>query len=85
MAEEFDGKAVFFGASMNDTVENGEAYRDEYEVPYALALAPQVWEIFGQPFRPTTIVVGPGGEIAARFDGPVDPEGLREALTELTS
>ncbi len=68
---------------MNDTVEAGEQYREEYEVPYALALAPQVWEVFGQPFRPTTIVIGPGGDIAARFDGPVDADGLRESLEAL--
>ncbi|MBA2726064.1 MAG: hypothetical protein H0U53_08750 [Actinobacteria bacterium] len=85
MAEEFKGKAVFFGASNSDTVEAGEQYRDEYDVPYELALAPQVWEIFGQPFRPTTIVIGPDGEIAARFDGPVDQEGLRDALNEALS
>lgn len=77
--------AIFFGASMNDTVEAGEGYRDEFEVPYELALAPQVWEVFDQPFRPTTIVIGPDGEIAARFDGPVDAEGLRDSLNELTS
>ena len=85
MAEEFEGEAVFFGASSNDTVEDGMEYRSRFEVPYDLALAPNVWETFGNPFRPTTIVIGADGRIKHRIDGPVTLGGLRDALREVVA
>jgi hypothetical protein len=83
LAEEFEGEAVFFGASNNDTVDDGKAYREEFGVPYELALAPEVWDIFEQPFRPTTIVIGADGTVVHRVDGPIVLGSLREALQDL--
>lgn len=85
MAEEFRSEAIFIGVSNNDTVADGKRYRDEFEVPYALAHAPEVWELFDQPFRPTTIVLGPDLRIEHRVDGPITLEGLRAVLEEETS
>jgi thiol-disulfide isomerase/thioredoxin len=80
LAEEFKGKVTFVGVSNEDTVDDGRRYQADLEVPYALAHAPEVWEAYGNPFRPTTIVIGPDGEIAARVDGPITYEGLKAEL-----
>lgn len=76
---------IFFGASSNDTVEAGMQYREEYGVPYELALAPNVWDTFGNPFRPTTIIIGPEGQITHRTDGPITLGGLRDALNDVVA
>lgn len=76
---------VFFGASNNDTVEAGMDYVEEFDVPYDLALAPEVWELFGNPYRPTTIVFDATGREAQRVDGPISYEGLKATLESLTS
>ena len=80
MAEEYEGKAVFFGVSNQDTVADGEDYQASYEVPYALGLAPEVWELFNDPIRPTTIVIGSDGAIAAEITGPITYEGLKKDI-----
>lgn len=80
MAEEYEKKAVFFGVSNQDTVADGKEYQAVYEVPYALGLAPEVWELYKDPVRPTTIVIGSDGAIAAEITGPVTYEGLREEI-----
>jgi hypothetical protein len=85
LAEEFEGEVVFFGASNNDTVEAGMDYVEEFDVPYDLALAPEVWELFGNPYRPTTIVFDATGREAQRVDGPISYEGLKATLESLTS
>lgn len=71
---------MFIGVSNNDTVEDGRTYRDEFGVPYPLAHAPEVWRLFDDPFRPTTIVLNRAGEISGRIDGPITSEGLREHI-----
>jgi hypothetical protein len=85
LAEEFEGEVVFFGASNNDTVEDGLAYVEEFGVPYDLALAPEVWEQFGNPYRPTTIVFDAAGREVQRIDGPISYEGLQGVLEGLTT
>jgi peroxiredoxin len=77
LAEELEGEAVFVGVSNNDTVAAGKRYAEELRVPYALAHAPEVWAQFGDPFRPTTIVIGPDGRIASTTTGPITYEGLK--------
>ncbi len=85
MAEEFSGKVTFVGVSNNDTVEAGKEYRDEFDVPYPLAHAPEVWDLFDVPYQPVTIVLGPTGKEELRVDGPITYEELREVLEGLTS
>lgn len=85
MAEEFKGKVTFIGVSNNDTVEDGRRYQTELEVPYPLAHAPQVWELFGISLRPTTIVLGPTGSEEMVVTGPITLESLRTTLVRLTS
>jgi hypothetical protein len=80
LAEEYEGQAVFFGVSNQDTVADGREYRKAYEVPYALGLAPEVWDLYNDPVRPTTIVIGSDGAIATEITGPVTYEGLKEEI-----
>jgi hypothetical protein len=85
LAEEFDGKVVFFGVSNNDTVEDGKGYRDEFEVPYDLAHAPEVWDTFAVPYQPVTIVFAATGKEVQRIDGPISYEGLKRTLVSVAS
>lgn len=71
---------VFAGVSNNDTVEDGKGYVAEFEVPYAMAHAPEVWDAFDVPYQPVTIVIGADGGMTTRIDGPVTYEGLKEAI-----
>ena len=82
MAEEYDGKVIFFGVSNNDTVEDGLAYADEFGVPYNLANAPEVWDAYGVPYQPVTIVIGADGGIANRIDGEITVESLRGLIEQ---
>ena len=82
MAEEYDGRVTFFGVSNNDTIEDGIAYADEYGVPYELANAPEVWEAYGVPYQPVTVVIGADGGIAHRIEGEVTVESLKELIEQ---
>jgi hypothetical protein len=84
LAEEYEGKITFIGVSNNDTVQNGQAYQDSFEVPYQLAHAPEVWAQFGDPVRPTTIVFDSEGEIFDKIIGPVDEATLRDILRRVS-
>jgi hypothetical protein len=83
LAEEHDGEVVFVGVSNNDTVEDGRTYVKRFEVPYPMAHAPEVWELYEVPYQPVTIVIGADGAIADRINGPVTYEGLREVIAEV--
>ena len=80
MAEEYEGKIVFIGVSNNDTVAAGQDYVETFDVPYAMAHAPEVWDQFEFPFRPTTIVIDAEGAIAARTDGEISYEVLKKDI-----
>jgi hypothetical protein len=80
LAEEYEGRVIFIGVSNDDTVEDGKRYREEYDVPYALAHAPKVWALYRDPFRPSTVVIAPDGSEAARIDGPITVDSLRPEL-----
>ncbi|MDQ4057631.1 MAG: hypothetical protein M3124_00740 [Actinomycetota bacterium] len=84
MAEEYEGKAVFVGVSNNDTIEEGEAYVEEFDVPYVMGNAPEVWAAFDDPLRPSTIVVDADGNIATIVDGPISLEGMHQILEQVT-
>ncbi len=68
---------MFIGVSNNDTVADGEQYAREFAVPYALANAPDVWALYDDPFRPTTILINAEGSVASHTTGPVTYEGLK--------
>ena len=74
---------AFIGVSNNDTVEDGEGYARDYDVPYPLAHAPDVWDLYEVPYQPVTIVVAANGAIAARFDGPVTEDDVGEIIETL--
>ena len=80
MAEEYEGEVVFVGVSNNDTVEDGKGFVTTYDVPYAMAHAPEVWELFDVPYQPVTIVLDGGLNEIQRFDGPVEADPLRRAI-----
>ena len=71
---------VFVGVSNNDTVPDGKGYVAEFDVPYAMAHAPDVWDLYDVPYQPVTIVLGADGKQVQRFDGPVETEPLRSAI-----
>jgi hypothetical protein len=80
LAEEYEGRVSFIGVSNQDTVEDGRAYKRDFAVPYTLAHAPEVWELYGDPLRPTTIVIDSDGEVSGRIIGPVTVDGLRAEI-----
>lgn len=71
---------VFVGVSNNDTVADGKGFVKTFEVPYAMAHAPEVWELYGVPYQPVTIVLDEAGEEVQRFDGPIESGPLRTAI-----
>ena len=71
---------MFVGVSNNDTVEDGKGFVREYDVPYPMAHAPQVWDLFDVPYQPVTIVLDAEGREIRRFDGPVTEGPLDEAI-----
>ncbi|MGH2820087.1 MAG: TlpA family protein disulfide reductase [Actinomycetota bacterium] len=83
MAEEYEGEVVFVGVSNNDTVPDGKAYVEQFDVPYAMAHAPEVWEEFEVPYQPVTIVLDDEGKITARVDGPVGYEQLKRLVRQV--
>ena len=74
---------MFVGVSNNDTVQDGRAYVNRFEVPYPMAHAPEVWELYEVPYQPVTIVIGADGAVAERINGPVTYESLREAIAKV--
>ena len=80
MAEEYEGKVAFIGVSNNDTVAAGKDYVETFDVPYPMAHAPEVWDLFDFPFRPTTIVIDAEGRIASRTDGEISYEVLKKDI-----
>ena len=80
MAEEYEGRVTFVGVSNNDTVPDGKQYVRTYDVPYAMAHAPEVWEDYDVPYQPVTIVLDEAGEVVERLDGPIEKESLRDAI-----
>jgi hypothetical protein len=85
LAEEFREEVVFVGVSNNDTLADGKDFQAEFGVPYELAHAPEVWDLFGVPYQPVTIVLGPTGEQVERIEGPIDYEDLQGILAGVTS
>lgn len=82
MAERYKGKVAFIGVSNNDSVSDGEAYAGELEVPYPLAHAPGVWELYEVPYQPVTIVFASDGAVASRIEGPITLDGLNEIIRQ---
>jgi hypothetical protein len=85
LAEEYEGKVVFVGVSNNDTVHDGKGYVEEFEVPYAMAHAPEVWELYDVPYQPVTVVLDSDGRIASRVEGPVTYDQLKAMLEKVVA
>jgi len=82
LAERYEGKVSFIGVSNNHSGADGEAYASELEVPYPLAHAPEVWELYEVAYQPVTVVIGADGAVASRIEGPITPDGLTEIISQ---
>jgi hypothetical protein len=71
--------------SNNDTVAAGKGYVEEFEVPYAMAHAPEVWELYDVPYQPVTVVLDDDGRIARRVDGSVTYDQLKSILEKVVA
>jgi hypothetical protein len=80
LAEEYEDRVTFVGVSNNDTVADGKDYVRTYDVPYAMAHAPEVWEAFDVPYQPVTIVLDEEGKVVERIDGPIEKKSLQVAI-----
>ena len=80
MAEEYENRVTFFGVSNQDTVADGIRYQQDFEVPYALGHAPEVWALYNDPVRPTTIVIDSDGALSTEIIGPVTYDGLKKEI-----
>jgi peroxiredoxin len=80
LAERYEGRVVFVGVSNHDTIADGKAYVRDLDVPYAMAHAPEVWERYGVPYQPVTVVIDGQGRIATQFDGEVHAEELEDEI-----
>ena len=74
---------MFVGVSNNDTVGAGKDYVETFDVPYAMAHAPDVWELYEVPYQPVTIVIDADGSVTERITGPVTYEQLRDAVADV--
>jgi hypothetical protein len=84
LAEEYEQEVVFIGVSNNDSVAAGKDYVSEFDVPYAMAHAPHVWEAYDVPYQPVTVVIDARGSIVGRIDGPVTYEDLKDLIEGAT-
>ncbi len=67
---------AFIGVSNHDTIADGKVYAEQFDVPYPLGHAPEVWNQFDVPYQPVTIVLDGSGGIVARVDGPITSKSL---------
>jgi len=72
---------TFIGISDDrDTEEAGKGYASDFDVPYPLALEQSVWDAYGVPYQPVTVVLDADGVEIHRTTGPISYEGLRSEL-----
>ena len=85
LATDAQGNAWVAIGGMNETVARVKPSGNvkKFEVPYPMAHAPKVWEIYEVPYQPVTIVIGADGAMAQRINGPVTYEDLREVIEEV--
>jgi hypothetical protein len=81
LAEEYGNRVTFIGISdERDTVAGGKAYAAELDVPYPLALDQSVWDAYGVPYQPVTVLLDADGVEIHRVTGPISYEGLKAQL-----
>jgi hypothetical protein len=81
LAEEYSEEVAFIGVSDNrDTVEDGKDYADEFAVPYPLALEQNVWDAYGVPYQPVTVLLDAEGVEVHRVSGPISYEEFKAQI-----
>ena len=72
---------AFIGISDDrDTIEDGKGYADEFEVPYPLALEQDVWDAYGVPYQPVTVLLNAQGVEVHRVSGPISYEAFKAQI-----
>ena len=75
---------TFIGLSDDrDTVDAGKQYAAEFDVPYPLALDQSVWNAYGVPYQPVTVLLDPRGKEVHRVTGPISYEDLKAEIDAL--
>jgi cytochrome c biogenesis protein CcmG, thiol:disulfide interchange protein DsbE len=82
VAEQTAGRVAFLGVNVADGARRAEPFAEELGISYDLAADPdrrffEAVQGFGMP---TTLFVTSEGTVVYRHTGPLDAEGLREAL-----
>jgi thiol-disulfide isomerase/thioredoxin len=89
LARQFSGAGVrFLGVDIRDDPASAEAFMRTYRISYPSLNDPN--DLIALDFRatappagiPTTLVIDPGGQIAARVIGPVSYDGLKALITQ---
>lgn len=89
LARQFSGSGVrFLGVDIRDDPASAEAFMRTYRIGYPSLNDPN--DLIALDFRatappagiPTTLVIDPGGQIAARVIGPVSYDGLKALITQ---
>lgn len=77
---------AFIGISdERDTVAGGKAFAAELEVTYPLALEQSVWDAYGVPYQPVTVLLNADGVEIHRVTGPISYDGLKSQLEDALS
>lgn len=80
--EELEGDVAFLGVNVRDAPSNAEPFVDELGITYDLAVdEPGTWwEAAGGFAMPTTLFVGPDGEVEDAHAGVLSAEDLRDRI-----
>ena len=75
---------VFIGVDINDTLDNGRAFLQEFGIIYANGLDQNltITEAYGVTGLPTTFVVDRSGRLAQRWQGEIQADQLTGAIEE---
>ncbi len=82
--EKYDGKVAFLGLNIQDNPESAAAMKRELGITYPTGRDPEgkAFAAFGSVAMPTTVLIGPDGDVVERLDGEVSADQLASKLEE---
>lgn len=82
--EKYDGKVAFLGLNIQDNPESAAAMKRELGITYPTGRDPEgeAFSAFGSVAMPTTVLIGPDGDVVERLDGEVSAGQLASKLEE---
>jgi hypothetical protein len=85
VAREFSGKVTFFGVAWKATEAECRRYVRDFEVPYdnGLDAGERIFELYGVPYQPATVLISRDGRLVDQIAGGVDHEFLAEQVGKL--